>query len=233
MLGASRARACRARALALVLASLGPGGCYLLPDDSAADEECRAATTTLAHDGVFELERSGKQIEVAPIIATIEGTTSGVLQWTQVGRSTDLTLTIAADPEQPVTVFGDCDTYSGIDIPAHLELTSADGVLAERFVGQVSLDRQGRVIGGLSLAVLADRLQLESVLPSGFVLSSPSSWTLVVSLELGSELELPVSAATFTLSNWPNRNPSSPSTTTGTETIQSLTLGRATFGAPP
>jgi hypothetical protein len=169
MLGASRARACRARALALVLASLGPGGCYLLPDDSADDEECRDATTTLAHDGVFELERSGKQIEVAPIIATIEGTTSGVLQWTQVGRSTDLTLTIAADPEQPVTVFGDCDTYSGIDIPAHLELTSADGVLAERFVGQVSLDRQGRVIGGPLARRSADRLQLESVLPSGFV----------------------------------------------------------------
>jgi len=215
----------------LLLASFATSGCFLLQDDSAEEEECPDATTELDQDGTFELVRSGKEIEVAPIIATVEGATSGVLEWAQVGRSTDLTLTIAADPERPVTVFGDCDTYSGIDIPAHLELTSADRVLAERFVGQVALDQRGRVIGYLTLVVPAERLRLESVLPPSFVMSSQSYWNLWITLELGPEGELPVSAATLVLSSSPYAYGSFPTATTGTETVQSLTLGRATFGA--
>lgn len=143
------------------------------------------------------------------------------------------TLTIAADTEQPVTVFGDCATYSGIDIPAHLELTSADGVLSERFGGRVALDHGGRVVGTLTLVVPAERLQLESVLPPSFVLSSPSYWNLWITLELGPEGELPVSAATLVLSNSPYGYGSYPSATVGAEAVQSLTLGRATFGASP
>lgn len=207
-------------ALALVPGSILATGCLFSPDDSSEEAECLDATTELPHDGTFELEGTGQRIELGPIVAGVEGRTSGVLEWSQVGRSTDVTLTIEADAGERVTVFGDCDTYRGIDIPAHLELTSADGVLADRFGGHVSLDEAGRVIGSPVLDVPIVVSQLQSVLPAGFGTTPDTDWHLRITPELGPEEELPFVAATIVLTTgW-----------TGSDPVQSVTLGVATFG---
>jgi len=172
-------------------------------------------------DTVFASARTGETIDVASHLRSVFQTLSGRLQWVQVAQISEVTLATTPDENKSITLYY-CGEYLGMDVPAHITITTADGWLNQVFTGQFGLSKLDRLDDTtMNISLPSGALRIDQVIAPGLQTSDNSDWSVVLELSVGADGSLPFESATLQAER--------PKSDAGVNTR--LTLGLANFGA--